>query len=49
MSNDRDKYIRYVVHQFSEWLDVEGLIVPPSDEDDRTHNDLVADFFGDNK
>lgn len=33
-----------LAHQYSEWLDAEGLL-PPHEHDERTHDDLVAAFL----
>lgn len=32
---------------FSEWLDSEGLIRPPAKDDDRTHDQVAAEFIAD--
>lgn len=32
---------------YSEWLDVQGLIVPPDTVDTRRHEDLVREFLED--
>lgn len=34
-----------LLHQFSEWLDGEGLIAEPTEDDDRSHDDFVKAFL----
>lgn len=34
-----------LLHQYSEWLDGEGVIIPESELDGRTHDDLVKQFL----
>lgn len=41
-----EETVRAVCFQYSEWLDgYDGLMVPPRDGDERTHEDLVAQFL----
>lgn len=34
-----------LIHQYSEWLDGEELIVPDAPDSPRTHDDLVDEFL----
>lgn len=42
------KDVSALLERYSEWLDSEGLVVPPDrapNQDNRTHDELVRDFF----
>lgn len=39
----------HVLFGYSEWLDAQGVLMPPDDGDQRTHTDLVLEYLHEQK